>query len=364
MNHHKKNPALGVAPQAGPNESSGKRLKCLRDSNELASKQVDLALFYTRVGIPVHPVCSAGKRPLTPHGFKDATTDEVQIRAWWTRWPDALVSTPTGTLTGLWVLDVDGEVGSNSLNELLALLGLKRIEDLTPCVVQTRSGGLHLYFRLCSSERPRSRASDIAPGLDTKGEGGSIIAPGNVLPDARYYRWIGASHDFADASPAPTELIYLATFNARERGLIADNARLSHTIMAAKPGDWCAILDAHRQGERAAIIARLAASPPDADAMRRQALADLADAVSALAAQTDDRRNALFTATCRLAKYVAHGVLVEAEVLAALDTASSANGAAAKHGRSWIAATVRRGLAYGANDPLPPLARMFREGSA
>ena len=87
--------------------------------------------------------------------------------------------------TGLWVLDVDGEAGRNSLNELLAVLGLERIEDLTPCIVQTRSGGLHLYFRLRPGEKPRSRASDIGAGLDTKGEGGSIIAPATACRDGR-----------------------------------------------------------------------------------------------------------------------------------------------------------------------------------
>jgi hypothetical protein len=39
------------------------------------------ALEYAHRGWPVFP-CDKGKRPLTKHGFKDATTDENQIRAW------------------------------------------------------------------------------------------------------------------------------------------------------------------------------------------------------------------------------------------------------------------------------------------
>ena len=128
------------------------------------------------------------------------------------------MSIPTGSGTGLWVLDVDGEAGVRSLNELLAVLGLERIRDLTPCIVQTRSGGLHLYFRLRPDEKPRSRASDIDAGLDTKGEGGSIIAAGNVLPHGRGYRWIGTSYDLADASPAPAALLYFAMFEHPRAG--------------------------------------------------------------------------------------------------------------------------------------------------
>jgi hypothetical protein len=57
-------------------------------------------------------------------------------------------------------------------------------------VVRTPSGGLHLYFRLGAGETPRTRSSDIAPGLDTRGIGGSIMAPGSVLPDGRRYELV------------------------------------------------------------------------------------------------------------------------------------------------------------------------------
>jgi len=49
------------------------------------------ALDDARRGIPVFPCHPADKRPLTRNGFKDATTDEQQIRAWWQQWPDALI---------------------------------------------------------------------------------------------------------------------------------------------------------------------------------------------------------------------------------------------------------------------------------
>jgi hypothetical protein len=152
--------------------------------------QLALALAYGGAGYPVSPASPDTKRPLCPHGFHDATRDEEQIREWWSKHPDALVSIPTGERTGLVVLDVDGPQGRASLAELLAKLGVETIGDLTPVICRTPSGGLHLYFRFEEGTTPRTRASDIAAGLDTRAIGGSIIVPGNTLPDGRRYELI------------------------------------------------------------------------------------------------------------------------------------------------------------------------------
>ena len=134
-----------------------------RDSINLA-----LALAYARIGCPVFP-CGPEKRPLIARGFHAATTDETQIIAWWTHWPDALAAIPTGPASGLWVLDVDGQTGRQSLTQLLAHFGLELVADLTPVISRTPSGGLHLFFRWQPGETPRNRARDIGPGLDTRG---------------------------------------------------------------------------------------------------------------------------------------------------------------------------------------------------
>ena len=70
---------------------------------------LNAALGYAAQGLYVFPIKPRGKTPLTNHGFKDASTDPEQIRAWWTRWPDANIGITTGKASGFWVLDLDGE---------------------------------------------------------------------------------------------------------------------------------------------------------------------------------------------------------------------------------------------------------------
>ena len=58
-------------------------------------------------GVPVFPCVPGQKRPLTPRGFHDASTDPEQVERWWGRWPDANLRLPTGAVSGVVVVDVD-----------------------------------------------------------------------------------------------------------------------------------------------------------------------------------------------------------------------------------------------------------------
>ena len=64
------------------------------------------ALAYASRGWPVCPCMSGRKTPLTRHGFRDATTDERRITAWFGHYPDWNLAIATGA-PGPDVLDVD-----------------------------------------------------------------------------------------------------------------------------------------------------------------------------------------------------------------------------------------------------------------
>jgi hypothetical protein len=118
----------------------------------------------------------ANKRPHTINGFKDATTDEARVRAFWNQYPNALVGVPTGRAVSALVIDVDVKNehrGDLTLDALEAKLG-PLPETLK---MRTKSGGTHLYFELPDGEF-RSTAGLLGDGIDTRADGGYVIAAG------------------------------------------------------------------------------------------------------------------------------------------------------------------------------------------
>ena len=130
------------------------------------------ALAYARRGWPVFPCLPGQKIPATTHGFRDATTDEQQITAWFTRHPGRNLAIATGA-PGPDVLDVD-QHGPDG-NGFPAYARLRRAGLLTGATayVRTPSGGLHAYFT--GTGQRNGHLPDHH--LDFRSAGGYILAP-------------------------------------------------------------------------------------------------------------------------------------------------------------------------------------------
>ncbi|GAB3630267.1 hypothetical protein GCM10027419_51240 [Pandoraea terrae] len=142
------------------------------------------ALRYAAQGCPVFPLKPGGKAPLTPHGFKDATTDHAVIRDWWAQWPDANIGIVTGRASGLVVIDVDvkdGRSGMASLDQLEARYG-----PFDTFKVRTPSGGLHLCFNLPPGCPDLGSGNGVMPGIDVRADGGYIVARPSVVDGVAY----------------------------------------------------------------------------------------------------------------------------------------------------------------------------------
>ena len=320
-----------------------------------------LGLLFARSGNAVFPCCPATKRPLVAGGFKTATVDLDQIAEWWHRWPDALAGLPT---SAFWVLDVDAKPSLAdsiaALSKALRVSGDALIAS-SGLVVETPGGGLHLYFRRAPGVAVRTAAGDIAPGVDTRGSDaggrptGYILAPGNRRPDGSGYRVISGSLDALLAgglSEAPRALNYLTIFSKRERAIFAGDDGLHAAIAGRPPALWRATFEAHQAARRPAPIVL---DTESSGRMRRYALGALLKESEALAGRTDGRRDAVFRAACRIAKFAAHEIVSADEINDALLAAWAACGGAAKYGDGFARGCIARGLAMGRNDPLPAL---------
>jgi putative DNA primase/helicase len=142
-----------------------------------SAELIDAALGYAARGWPVFPCNPKNKQPLLgadkdenqkpirgTGGLKKASTDPEQIRAWWKRWPNALIGLCTGHPTKgtessaqpaglrLFVLDFDPREDPDT-GEVWTLDRLKReTEEQLGCAlpislaILTPSDGVHLYL--------------------------------------------------------------------------------------------------------------------------------------------------------------------------------------------------------------------------
>ena len=143
-------------------------------------RMMSAALAFAEHGWAVFPLKVGEKVPATKHGVKDATTEKSQIVAWWSK-AEWNIGVACGEPSGIFVLDVDGEEGMNSL------VGLGHGFPTT-LAQTTPSGGVHFVFRHAAGLG--NSAGKIGPKLDTRGDGGYIVvAPSQVA--GKPYRWMG-----------------------------------------------------------------------------------------------------------------------------------------------------------------------------
>lgn len=177
---------------------------------------LEYALIYAKKGwyvFPIHgivngkctckfPGCkppNSGKHPATIRGVKDATLDESTIRKWFENNPHLNLAIATGIKSKIWILDIDGAQGEE------ALAALEAENGKLPATMESTTGrGRHLIFKHTGEELKNS-ASKIGLKIDSRGDGGYIVAP-----PSRHYS--GAVYTLNDGVPeyAPDWLEALA----------------------------------------------------------------------------------------------------------------------------------------------------------
>jgi putative DNA primase/helicase len=225
---------------------------------------IDAAVAYGRRGWRVFPLKPTSKTPLTPHGLKDATTDEATIRGWWRRWPTANIGFAAGG--GVVIVDID------DLGSWTDLLEDVNAPAPNTCCVET-SRGVQLYFR---TDAPiRNSAGKLRPGIDVRAAVATASCRRASTRRGHVYRW--------SKNGAPDEL-----------------PEWLHDLLTAEPSR-----STPRVAERSA--------PASADTPYGRAAVEAETAIVA-AALEGTRNDRLNTAALELGQLVAGGELDEHDV--------------------------------------------------
>ncbi len=143
---------------------------------------LEAALRYREQGYSVIPITPRGKDPLVQ--WKENQTrraSEEEIRQWWGQYEEANVGIVMGHLSGLVAIDCDSEEATRRFVETYP-----EARD----TLQVKTGkGIHFFFRWEPGVR-NNAGSLLGPGIDTRGEGGFVVAPPSVHVNGNQYKWL------------------------------------------------------------------------------------------------------------------------------------------------------------------------------
>lgn len=163
---------------------------------------LSVALTYASCGVRILPCreadsrCGTAKAPYVDGGTHRASASTAQVRAWWGRWPNAVVGLPCFA-NGLLVLDADRHGNGDGVHSLSLIFSQRGFnENTVPCVVTPRDGR-HYIFR-----RPQGLGdtkAKLAPAVDVRDKG-YVVAAGSIMATGKSYRLeSGSVHQLAKA---------------------------------------------------------------------------------------------------------------------------------------------------------------------
>jgi hypothetical protein len=158
------------------------------------------ALAAAMLGWHVFPCATGAKRPALRGNWQDlATTSPDQIRDWWARAPYN-IGIACGP-SGLVVIDLDlphdvdddedaadGALFPLSGADILSGLARQHGERYPggTYIVDTPSGGCHLYFSAAGGAQARNSAGAVGPHIDVRADGGYVVGAGSRIGGRGY----------------------------------------------------------------------------------------------------------------------------------------------------------------------------------
>jgi hypothetical protein len=303
-----------------------------------------VALDAASAGLPVFPARvfrNTGsdkwqKQPLIKGWQQKATTDVAEINRWWQKYPSAVPGIELGR-AGLVVIDADRHTGgADGVAALQALVQCARADGKPfppkgPATL-TAGSGYHLYFRQPEGEPLGNRRGALPEGVDVRGAGGWVVAPGSVRPDGAMWE------------PA------------------ADRPLLTEVFLDGVPPLPTWLADIIRAPPERAPPASAPVRAPSSDLRERKYATAALDRIAAELAGVPrgNRNNSANAAAFEMGRMVARSWIDESTVIDALFRACEANGLVADDGASSVRDTILSGLKAGIAKPHDDLAERPR----
>ena len=298
------------------------------------------ALDLAAAGIPIFParafkLPSSGKwqkQPLVLRWREVATTDPHQLQEWWQRFPDAIPGIELHR-AGLVVIDPDRH--PDGPDGVAAFAALEAENNGIPAhpETDTAGGGKHYFFRQPEGETFGNRSGALPEGIDVRGSGGWIVAPGAVRSDGARWQPAPGTQSLADAYRSGT----------------------LHPLPA-----WIGrIIRAHREDRRQKATSNSHSSGARKNSASRETAYATAT-LNALGKELSDtrpgtRNGALNGAAYRMGRMTAREWIDRTCVADVLWRACELNGLVSDDGADAVQATLASGLTAGLQDPHPDL---------
>jgi len=189
------------------------------------------ALKYLALGFSVIPLRPKGKEPLIPWTeFQKRRATESEVTEWFTKWPNANVGIVTGSISSIVVIDLDGPEGIESAKKL----------GLSSSCISLTGDGKHLWHKHPGVNV--ENAVRVAPGMDIRGDGGYIVAPGSIHESGRRYRWLGSGLAVNKLTPFPGSMFAALTVPTRQnttglKGNIKQEGWIAKALEEMKDGN-------------------------------------------------------------------------------------------------------------------------------
>lgn len=136
------------------------------------------ATALARLGYYIFPIRQDGKIPLVKWST-ESTCSVLAVDSWWSSYPHDNIGIDTGR-SGLLVVDLDSTEAALAFQELW-----DKHEPGEPSLVVATRRGWHLYFD-ATARHLRNTAGKLGCGIDTRGGGGMVIAPGSMVQGVPY----------------------------------------------------------------------------------------------------------------------------------------------------------------------------------